>query len=160
MKKFIKILGITLIVIIFLVIICAIIAPPIAKNYINKHGKELVGRKIQINGLYSNLFTGYNRITDFTLYEPDDTTAFVSFDTLVVDLSLYRLLVNELRVNEITLVHPRVMVWQKRDVFNFNDLLALASSDTTETASSKDTTNSSPMTIAISNINLRQGRVY
>ena len=160
MKKFIKILGITLIIIIFLVIICAIIAPPIAKNYINKHGKELVGRKIQVNGLYSNLFTGYNRITDFTLYEPDDTTAFVSFDTLVVDLSLYRLLANELRVNEITLVHPRVMVWQKGDVFNFNDLLALASSDTTETASSKDTTNSSPMTIAISNINLRQGRVY
>lgn len=57
MKKFIKILGITLIVIAFLVIICAIIAPPIAKNYVNKHGKELVGRKIQINGLYSNLFT-------------------------------------------------------------------------------------------------------
>ena len=52
MKKFIKILGITLIIIIFLVIICAIIAPPIAKNYINKHGKELVGRKIQVNGLY------------------------------------------------------------------------------------------------------------
>lgn len=66
MKKFIKILGITLIIIAFLVIICAIIAPPIAKNYINKHGKELVGRKIQINGLYSNLFTGYNRMTDFT----------------------------------------------------------------------------------------------
>lgn len=160
MKKFIKILGITLIVIAFLVIICAIIAPPIAKNYINKHGKELVGRKIQINGLYSNLFTGYNRITDFTLYEPDDSTAFVSFDTLVVDLSLYRLLANELRVNEITLVHPQIMVWQKGDTFNFNDLLALASSDTTEVAAPKDTTSSTPMAIAINNINLREGRVY
>lgn len=160
MKKFIKILGITLIVIAFLVIICAIIAPPIAKNYVNKHGKELVGRKIQINGLYSNLFTGYNRITDFTLYEPDDSTAFVSFDTLVVDLSLYRLLANELRVNEITLVHPQIMVWQKGDTFNFNDLLALASSDTTEVAAPKDTTSSTPMAIAINNINLREGRVY
>lgn len=160
MKKLIKILGITLIAIIAIVIICAIIAPPIAKNYINKHGKELVGRKIYIDGLYSNLFTGYNRMTDFTLYEPDDSTSFVSFDTLVVDLSLYRLLANELRVNEITLVHPQVKVWQKGDVFNFNDLLALATSDTTKVASPKDTTESSPMTIAINNINLREGRVY
>ena len=49
---------------------------------------------------------------------------------------------------------------QKGDTFNFNDLLALASSDTTEVAVPKDTTTFSPMAIAINNINLREGRVY
>lgn len=126
----------------------------------NKHEKKLIGRKVQINGLYANIFTGYNRITDFTLYKMNDTTPFVSFDTLIADVSLYRLFAHELKVNEITLVNPLVNVWQKGEIFNFNDLLERNASDTTQTTLAEDTVKqSSSLAIALFNINLRGGHL-
>ena len=89
--KILKISTITVAVLVAVFIIIACIFPPIAKNYINKHSKELIGRQINIKGLYINIFTGYARITDFQLLEANDLDTFVSFDTLSVDMSLHRL---------------------------------------------------------------------
>ena len=83
--KILKISTITVAVLVAVFIIIACIFPPIAKNYINKHSKELIGRQINIKGLYINIFTGYARITDFQLLEANDLDTFVSFDTLSVD---------------------------------------------------------------------------
>ena len=158
MKKITKIIIITLVIFFSLIIIGILIAPPIAKNYINKHGKELIGRKVTIEKLYANLFTGYNRICGFTLYETNDSDTFISFDTLVVDLSLYRLIVNELRINEISLINPKVNLWQKGETFNFTDLLKKHSTDTL-TAPEDTTSNTSSLAIAIYNINLAGGHI-
>lgn len=57
--KILKISTITVAVLVAVFIIIACIFPPIAKNYINKHSKELIGRQINIKGLYINIFTGY-----------------------------------------------------------------------------------------------------
>lgn len=158
MKKITKIILITLAIFLGLVIIGIIIAPPIAKNYINKHGKELIGRKVVIEKLYANLFTGYNRISGFTLYEANDSDKFISFDTLIVDLSLYRLIVNELKINEISLINPKVNLWQRGETFNFSDLLKKQTADTL-TSPADTTSTSSSLTIAVYNINLAGGHV-
>ena len=45
MKKWIKILLVTLGIIAVLVVTTILLLPPIAKNYLEKHSKELVGRQ-------------------------------------------------------------------------------------------------------------------
>ena len=63
--KILKPIVVTLSAILVLLILATIIAPPVAKNYIIKHSKEMIGRQINIDGLYANIFTGYSRITGF-----------------------------------------------------------------------------------------------
>lgn len=142
--KIVKPLLITLSVLVVLLVAAALVLPPFAKNYINKHGKELTGRQVRLQGLYLNIFTGYTRLTDFRLMEPDDQETFVAFDTLIVDVSLFRLLSNELRINQIQLTNPTVQLIQKGDHFNFDDLLATGQKDTLpDPASSIEADNSS-----------------
>lgn len=137
--KILKISTITVVVLIAVLILAACIFPPIAKNYINKHSKELIGRQVNVKGLYINIFTGYVRITDFQLLEADDRATFVSFDTLSVDMSLYRLLAHEVRINHISLTNPSINVLQQGSRFNFDDLLALGATDTLSAGSSVTT---------------------
>lgn len=126
--KVVKPLIITLSTILVLLIVVALITPPIAKNYIHKHSKELIGRQVNIRSLYLNIFTGYTRITGFQLMEADDLRSFVAFDTLTVDVSLFRLLANELRINKIHLINPDLRILQNGSEFNFDDLLTQGSS--------------------------------
>lgn len=155
--KVLKPIVITAATIAALLIVAAIIAPGIAKNYIIKHSKELIGRQINIDKLYANVFTGSCRITGFELLDTNDTDRFVTFDTLSVDISIFRLLSDELRVNHITLVNPNINIWQKGSTFNFDDLLQLSAGDKQE---QPDTAKSSEsMAIALYNINIRRGQV-
>ena len=55
MKKWIKILLVTLGIIAVLVVTTILLLPPIAKNYLEKHSKELVGRQITIEKLRFNV---------------------------------------------------------------------------------------------------------
>ena len=64
--KILKISTITVAVLVAVFIIIACIFPPIAKNYINKHSKELIGRQINIKGLYINIFTQYVHLMKWT----------------------------------------------------------------------------------------------
>ena len=61
--KILKISTITVAVLVAVFIIIACIFPPIAKNYINKHSKELIGRQINIKGLYIGTFSKYYKIS-------------------------------------------------------------------------------------------------
>lgn len=165
--KILKPLAITVAVFIILFIIAALIAPPIAKHYIIKHSKEMTGRQINMHGLYANIFTGYTRITGFEVLEQNQSDRFVSFDTLIVKTSLFRLLFNELRINRIRLVNPRIEVWQKGNHFNFSDLLTnpvdtlTSATDTlTQPQQAQDSLNEeTPMAIAINNIAIIRGQL-
>lgn len=182
--KIFKPVIITISIIFILLVIVALITPPIAKNYIIKHSKELIGRQINIQGFYLNIFTGYTRLTGFQLLEQDDQQTFVAFDTLSVDISLFRMLANEIKINHILLVNPDIRLLQNGNEFNFNDLLMLGKTDslsaisapldaipTTEDTqvsgvASTDTISSSghqppseSMAIALYNISIRGGHI-
>ena len=62
MKKICKTLLIILAVLIVLVLGIAIAASPVAKNYIEKHDRELLGRSIRMERLRMNIFTGRLRV--------------------------------------------------------------------------------------------------
>ena len=84
MKKWLKITLIIICSILLLLFIALSLVSPVAKSYVNRHGKELVGRKINVEKLRVNALRGRVRIYDLTLYEEDDATAFFSLDTFDV----------------------------------------------------------------------------
>ncbi len=133
MKKWAKILLWIVGIALALLIVVSLLAGPIAKGYINKHGKELVGRKVQVDRLRVNILTGRLVVRGFNLYEDDDTTLFASFDTLDIGASLPKLLWHTVKLRHITLAGLNVNVVQRREGFNFHSIIDHFSSDEPKT---------------------------
>jgi hypothetical protein len=129
-------------------------APRFGRWYIVRHSHELAGRKLEIEKIRINYFTGTLRIYGVKLYESDSQTIFVSFNRLRVNLDYLPLFKNEIFVRNITLDDPFAEVLQKNDKFNFSDLTA---GDTAKVV--KDTIHSQPMKYVINNIRINRGYV-
>jgi hypothetical protein len=106
-----------------------IFIPIIVKNYAINNSKELLGRQIDIDGLRLNFFTGNMHMTGFTMFEQDDVTEFISFDTLNVNIEPYQFIFNKKVVEQFYLQGLSVRVIQRDSTFNFDDLVAFHSSD-------------------------------
>ncbi len=156
MKKWLKITLITIGSILLLLLLVLLLASPIAKSYVNNHGKELIGREIHVDGLRVNLLTGHVHIQNLTVYEDDATTSFFSFDTLDVAVKLGKLLRHEVYVKHITLANPKVRVIQNGDRFNFSSIIDHFASDEEKP---EDTT-ASDWKLGFYNIRLSGGEVY
>lgn len=128
--------------------------PRVACHYVVKHSKELTGRKLDIDRIRLNYFTGTLRIYDAKLYESDDTTVFVSFKKFVVNLDYLPLFKKEIFVKSISLDDPYGEVLQNGDRFNFSDMMP---SDTAKTV--QDTVKSAPTKYTINNISINRGYV-
>lgn len=130
MKKALIIIGINILA---FILIIAFGISPIAESYIEKNSKELIGRKAEMGDLSVNLFSGRLKIEDFTLYESNDTTPFVSFNLLDVNLKMLGLLGHKVEIEHVLLSHADITVIQNGDKFNFSDIIDFFS-DTTATA--------------------------
>lgn len=135
MKKTIIIIGSTLVA---LIAIITFAISPIAEWYIQKHSKDLIGRKATMENLSVNIFSGRVKVDDFTLFEADETTPFVSFNLLDVNLNMLGLLGSKVEVEHVLLSDANIRIVQNEDYFNFNDIIDFFS-DTTEV---EDTTES------------------
>ena len=152
-----KILKITLIIVsvlAILIIVLALTISPIARNYIEKHSKEMIGRKLQIKGLHINIFTGTMEIDSVALYEANGKDVFASIDTFFVNLELTKLLGKNLEISELKVVRPYLVVLQNGSIFNFDDMMP--KKDTAKADTSKS---SFPKSIVIRNINLHGGKL-
>jgi len=127
-------LLVTLSVLVLLIATALIGGPYFAKNYIEKNSKELVGRKIAMERLHFNALNGHVLITDFRLFEPDDSAHFVQFDTLYINLALYKLFSGHLWSDALHLKGLDVNVWMNGDEFNFSDLIPPTDSTADTTA--------------------------
>ena len=156
MKKWLKITLIVLGSLLLLLLLVSMLVSPIAKSYVNKHGKELVGREINVEKLRVNVFAGRVKVYALTVFEDDNTTAFFSFDTLDVSVKLRKLLRQELYVRHITLSSPRIRVIQNGGRFNFSTIIDYFSSDEEP---DNDTT-SSQWKLGFYNIRLSDGEIY
>ena len=122
MKKGLKILLIVCGVILALPLLVTFLAGPIAKDYIQKHDKELIGREVNVKRVGLNLFLGKLDIKELTLFEDDGTTPFVQFDRFDTRIKLRDLLQHRLCVKRALLSGLKVNVEQNGDWFNFNSL--------------------------------------
>ena len=130
---------------------------PIAKSYINKHGEELVGRKVHVEGLRVNVYTGHLAVHGLSLYEDNGSDVFASFDTLDVKASLLKLLSHTIQLKHITLAGLKVNILQDDEKFNFQSIIDHFASDSTEANS--DTT-PSDWVIKFYNIRLSHAQIH
>jgi len=152
-----KILKVTLIfisVLAILIIILALTISPIARNYIEKHSKEMIGRKVQVKGLHINIFTGTLEVDSIALYEANGKDVFASIDTFFVNLEITKLLGKNLEISELKVIRPYLVVLQNGSIFNFDDMMQ--KKDTAKVDTSKS---SFPKSIVIRNIDLHGGKL-
>lgn len=116
-----------------IIVLATILVSPVAKSYINSHGEELVGRKVQVEGLRINVYTGHVAVHGLSLYEDNGSDVFASFDTLDVKASLLKLLAKTVKLKHITLAGLKVNVMQDCEGFNFQSIIDHFASDSTET---------------------------
>ena len=136
MKKAFKIPLIVIGAIFVLLLLVNFLAGPIAKNYVQKYDKELLGRELSIGKLSIYLFTGKLKIKDLRLYEDDGITPFVSFERFETKIRWRDLFNHGLWVKQATLSGLNVNLEQNRDWFNFSSLLEQFTADSTKKESS------------------------
>jgi len=105
-----------------LILVALALAPGIARRYVEKNSPELIGRSVTIEKLRLNVLSGKARITGFTLYEADGQEAFVTFDTMLVDIRPLKLLQRELLMQRFYLSGFNGRVIQEDSLFNFSDM--------------------------------------
>ena len=115
-----------------IILLATLLISPIAKSYINSHGKELVGREVHVDDVTINVYSGHVAILGLTLYEDNGKDVFARFDTLDTKASLFKLLGNTVELEHITLAGLNVNVLKQGETFNFQSMLDHFASDTTE----------------------------
>lgn len=163
MKKPLKITLIVLAsivgLVLFILLFVSLFGGSIAKNYVNKHAEELLGRKARVEHVGLNLFSGHVAVNGLAVYEENGTDLFAGFDTLDVSVRLAKLMGKEVYVRHITLSGINVQVLQDGTRFNFTSLIEHFASDSTETEEVKDTT-PSDWIINLHNIRINSNRIY
>ena len=159
MKKWIKITLIAAAVAAVLIVIAAIAVSPVAKNYIEKHDRELIGRSIRMERLRMNIFTGRLRIEGLRIGGSEDSTTFFRLDSFEMRMRLWPLLGNRVLVKKISFAGPDVKIYQRGNAFSFDDITARFAGDTTAVAATPEKP-SKPWEIGIYDISIRNGRVF
>ena len=129
MKKAYTILLIILGVVIGLLFAVSFLAGPVAKNYVEKHDNELVGREVSIEKVHTNLLLGRLKIKGLTVFEDDGVTPFFKMDEFAINVRLRDLLKHRFWVRKMSLLGWRVSIQQDRTWFNFNSIIDHFSSD-------------------------------
>ncbi len=148
-----KIILRILIVLLSVIILILILLPGIVKRYAINNSKELLGRQIEMDKFKLNYFTGMIRITDFKMYEADDRTEFVSFDTLNIDIEPFQFFVNEFVMESFYMKGFEANVIQYDSTFNFDDLIAFHTPE--KDSLNADTIPSEPFHFQLSNIEMK-----
>lgn len=156
MKRVWKIVLWVVGIVLGIIVLATLIVSPIAKSYINNHGEELVGRKVHVEGLKVNVYTGHVAVHGMRLYEDNGSDVFASFDTLDVKASLLKLLGKTVKLKHITLAGLKVNVIQKDETFNFQSIIDHFASDEEE---DKDTT-PSDWVMKFYNIRLSHAQIH
>lgn len=152
MKKTPKILLITFGSIIAILLIVSLLVSPIAKNYIENHDKELIGRELSIGKLRVNLLAGKVKIKELVLFEDDGATPFVQFEKLESRIRWQDLFDHRLYINKVWLSGLKINVEQEYKWFNFNSLKE-------HFASNEPKTDLPSFGLVLNNINIDHGTV-
>ena len=150
MKKLVKLLLWIVGIVLALLIVVSLVAGPVAKGYINHHGEDLTGRRVEVKHVGLNLLTGRVALRNLQVYEEDGRTPFAGFDTLDVRAHLLQLPFKTVNLRHLTLSGLHANVLQNGERFNFSSLLEHFSSDEEK---EKDTT-PSDWTLKFYNIHL------
>ncbi len=135
MKLFKKILAFLLVITFLLFLILEFAVPPLAASYVQKHSKEWIGRKVTVDSFSWNLLSLKISLQNVSVFESDDSTEFIGFDNLYIDLNPLALITGCAELESFTLHQLRARVIQNGERFNFSEILDFlnAKSDTLDT---------------------------
>ncbi len=100
---------------------------PMGKKYVNEHGQELIGRRIQIEDFKLNILTGNVALSNANIYEKNGDSVFASVKKIDLDLSMIDLIQGKIHIEDLDIKKPVVKVVQRGHQFNFDDLVATLS---------------------------------
>lgn len=121
MKKFFLIVFIV-IPVVFAVLVSLLVSP-FTKSYVNEHGHELIGRKINVDGVSINVFTGNVALKDVTIFEANGDSVFINAESMDVNLSMIDLLQKKIHLEALNVNNPKMNIVQRDTTFNFDDML-------------------------------------
>ena len=151
MKKAFRFIGICAVALCVLFLALCLLAPRIAKGYVESHSKELVGRRVQIESVSFNPFRFSVSVKGFAVFEKDDSTKFAAFREFYVNADPMRLLTGNISLSEVRLDSPFAHIQKDGDVFNFSDILGRFASDSANvSAGTKDSSQANPFPFGIS----------
>ncbi len=149
MKRILKYIAYTLLIFISVILF---FAGRIATHIINDNGEKIIGRKVSIDDIHINYLKSSIEIEDLKIYEPDQIQEFASLKRFYVNLKLYKLIQNELVIEQVDFENFNINIKRKRsNTFNFDDIIAFYSSDS---ISDQPKEESNPLHFKISNIEL------
>ncbi|MDW7690539.1 DUF748 domain-containing protein [Flammeovirgaceae bacterium SG7u.111] len=151
-----KKIAITIGILVFLIASTLFFLSEIARQVTVKNGKEWIGRRVAIDNISLNYWDGSVEVAGFTLFEADDSTNFISFDTLFIDTEPLRFISNEIVVEKLLLKGLNTNIIMYDSTFNFDDLLAFHQK---EKAMPKDSTQSEPLKFKLSNLELSEALI-
>ncbi|MDD2595665.1 MAG: DUF748 domain-containing protein [Bacteroidales bacterium] len=110
-------------IVVFIIAAVSIAASPIAKQYVENHDTELIGREVSIDKLIFNIFNGKLRFTDVVIFEADGKTPFMTLDTLAVQGKLTKLLNKEVIIRHAYIKSLDAKIIQNEKVLNLDDVI-------------------------------------
>ena len=123
MKKGVRITCTIAASIVALLLLIAFTVSPIAEFYIEKNSEKLIGRKIAMNDLSINLFSGKVVIDGLTVNEHESNDTFLSLNRFETRINLLPLLWKSIDVKRLYFDGLYVQILQNGQTFNFSDFI-------------------------------------
>lgn len=122
-------------------VIIVMFAGPLAKWAVERYDEEWTGRRIEVEKIRINLFTGTVSIDGLAAFEQARPDTFFHVANIFANMELTHFLHGDYDITEIRLTKPRIHVEQSGSSFNFDDLIErFTGSDTVSVQSSEEPT--------------------
>lgn len=151
MNPFLKFVLALVAVLVLLFVVLTFAAGPMVRGVINDKGPQLLGRKVHVDDVSINFFTGSFQLDSLMVAEADGVTPFMSVRKVRASISIPRLLFGTYSLNDVDVDRLRLEVQQRDTVFNFSDILDLLASDEAD---------DSPLPLVLRNINIHNSHIH
>ncbi len=122
-KKLRRLLFIVLGSLLALVIVSLFFLSSIVKYLIESRSEEYTGRKIKMDNLHINLFSGNIRFDKLKIFEAKSNNVFFVCDKIEATIAVHKLLASKYDITELKFDKPIINIIQKGNRFNYSDLI-------------------------------------
>lgn len=155
MKRAIKWIFMSLVAVVVLALAAAIIwLGPLAEWYVEKYDAELIGRRVEMDGLRIKIFKGEMTADNVILYEADNQTNFARLGSLDAAMALGDLFDKHIHITRLNVGEAYVRIDQNVDEFNFDDMLTFIAE--TYASEEEETADSEPWMITLDNVAIKE----
>ncbi len=119
-KKILLRIVIATLIVFVVTVVCI---SPITKYLIEKYSEQYTGRKITMDWVYINVFTGSIHFNNLHIAESNGDSLFFSSESIDTDVALMKLFGGNYELTHLTIDHPKGTIIQNDKTFNFDDLI-------------------------------------